>query len=269
MSDGINLNAMKHIKGKLRTSSMPYLYDIAEGNVDNHEAFRTFGYNGDVGTAFEDIWEVGGSYVNPTSAMGMELVSSSVEDDILTGGAVAGTGVHKVEIHYLDSNYTEQTEEITLNGQGVVATSATNILRINHLHSTVVGTGKYAVGTIDIRHLDNTPIYSRIGAGTNRAQTCVYTVPAGYTAYIVGWTAGGAGGNKDARFVLESESSIDGVKVSGVFQSKSLMILEDAGVVIPLEVPIVIPEKTTIKVKALSTANSAKCTAAFYGWIEQ
>ena len=40
---------VKQIDGKPRVSSMPYLYDIAEGNVADHAIFAKLGYNGDIG----------------------------------------------------------------------------------------------------------------------------------------------------------------------------------------------------------------------------
>lgn len=36
----------KDIDSKLRTSAMPYLFDIAEGNVANHTVWTKNGYNG-------------------------------------------------------------------------------------------------------------------------------------------------------------------------------------------------------------------------------
>ena len=95
---------LKHIGNKVRVSAMPYLYDIAEGNVDDHASTHILGHNDDIDNAVEDIWEPGGSYTFPSSAMQMEVVSSDAED------TAAGPGARTVMIHYLDSNYDEQTE---------------------------------------------------------------------------------------------------------------------------------------------------------------
>lgn len=52
---------VKHVSGKPRTSSMPYLYDIAEGNVASHHPVEANGYNTDVDLASEEtIWPAGG-----------------------------------------------------------------------------------------------------------------------------------------------------------------------------------------------------------------
>ena len=34
---------LKHVNNKIRVSSMPYVYDIAEGNVPNHFSHSSFG----------------------------------------------------------------------------------------------------------------------------------------------------------------------------------------------------------------------------------
>ena len=54
-------NGFKNVNGKPRFSSMPYLFDIAEGNVAEHTSYAKLGYNGDVGATEEDIITQGGS----------------------------------------------------------------------------------------------------------------------------------------------------------------------------------------------------------------
>ena len=77
--DGIPYG-VKHVENKPRVSSMPYLYDIAEGNVSDHEAVHVIGYNADVDAADETVWEVGGAYVPPSVAQQMEVYSSDDQD---------------------------------------------------------------------------------------------------------------------------------------------------------------------------------------------
>lgn len=76
---------VKHVNNKPRVSSMPYLYDIAEGNVAGHVPWIRIGYNPAL-TTEEDIWSAGGSYVFPTAATGqMEVVSSLSTADVDIG----------------------------------------------------------------------------------------------------------------------------------------------------------------------------------------
>lgn len=133
------------VGGKPRVSSTPYTYDIAKGNVPNHRPIRIHGLNPDVDNVREDLIYGGGTYVFPPAAAQMEVVSTNASDSL------AGTGVQKIEIHWLDDLYVEYDEEIILNGATPVLTVATNILRINGMHSIQVGTGGVAAGDIIIR----------------------------------------------------------------------------------------------------------------------
>jgi len=75
---------VKQADGKPRVSTMPYTYDIAEGNVSGHTAWATFGYTPALGVAESDLWSASGVYVFPTAAQQMEVVSSDNTQDIGT-----------------------------------------------------------------------------------------------------------------------------------------------------------------------------------------
>ena len=255
---------IKHIGNKPRVSSMPYLYDIAEGNIADHAAFRILGYNSDVGTSEEDLWAVSGAYAFPAAAQQMEVVSSAAADD----GAPVGTGAQTVMIHYLDETYTEQEETVTLNGTTPVPTTAENILRVNDFHTVAVGTGGVAAGNIDIRELDDSPVYRRIPIGGNTTLDGFWTVPLGKTAFIVSWSVGSAGGNKDARFLLKTTSSLAGVLTAGIFQNKDIAIVEDGALQLPFFIPVKVPATADIKISVVSAANSAICSGHVEGWYE-
>jgi hypothetical protein len=75
------LSTWKEADGKPRVSSMPYVYDIAEGNVSGHTPWSKIGYNPSVSTTQEDVWSFGGEYVFPTEAMTIEVASDSATAD--------------------------------------------------------------------------------------------------------------------------------------------------------------------------------------------
>lgn len=76
---------IKHVNNKPRISSMPYLYDIAEGNVSGHTSWSKIGFNGALVADTEaDLWSATGVYTFPTAAAGMEVVSSDNTQDIGT-----------------------------------------------------------------------------------------------------------------------------------------------------------------------------------------
>lgn len=195
------VNAFKAVDGKPRVSAMPYLYDIAEGNVSGHVAWNKYAINDDVDSAAEeDIWSVGGSYVWPTAKQQMEVISSSVQD------GVGGTGIQSVRIHYLDDSFVEKTTDVTMNGTTAVPTSVSDIYRINRIRPLTVGTGLKAAGNIDVRNLADTPIYSRIATGFTKGRQLVYTVPTGKALFIAMFSGsiGGTTAPKFGRFTLRS-----------------------------------------------------------------
>lgn len=269
-----NGNALRFVDRKLRVSSMPYTYDIQEGNVPGHSPWWIFGANADVDAVEETLWGVGGIYVPPTAGMQLEIVSTSDEDAAGFGVNPAGTGVHRVAILYLDSNYVEQTEEVNLDGTTVVTTTSTDILRVNDFRSlpSPIGATKAAVGTIDLRHLANTPIYAEIAPTKNEAPQTFYTVPAGHTVYINLLLCGGGNalGNRFMRFIF-SETNYRGVNSNGVWYDYGYWATQDGSIVIPLDSVAPIPEKVDIRLNAVSdsaTAN-AQIAGAMVGWIEE
>jgi hypothetical protein len=267
VDDGGTLYGVQHITNRPRVVATPYLYAIAEGDVSGHYPLHKVGYNADIDDASETLWPYGGEYVFPPSAMQMEVISSSVDDD----GSPAGTGVQQVEIHYLDGSWEEQEETVTLNGTTAVATVATDIYRVQSMHAVAVGSGGVAAGNIDLREVDDSPVYARIPLGYNNALSAVWTVPAGKTLFITGWGqgVGNAAGNRMATFRLRATMN-EGVYLAGVFQVTSLVVLQDMANKVEFDIPIACPAKTDIKISAVSdsiTAN-AICSASFEGWYE-
>lgn len=144
----------------------------------NNDGFMMFGMQ-PAGAATERvIGEMAAMYVFPAAPMQMELVSASAND------AAAGTGIRTVEIIYLDGDYNEKKEVVTLNGTTVVPTVATDIFRINAFRALTAGSGNVAAGAIQLRHIADTPIYAQINALEREAKQFVYTVPEGRTLFL-------------------------------------------------------------------------------------
>lgn len=264
----------KWVDGKPRVTSTPYQFDIAKGHVPGHTQMRIQGTNDDVDNVKEDVWSVGGTYVFPTAGMQMELVSSAVgNEDSGPGGVNAvGTGIRTVELHYLDNTWASQTETIALDGTNVVTTTATNILRINGLHTVTTGTGFKAAGDIDIRHLSNTPIYGRIPIGENNLHQAICTVPLGQSLFIVSWQPGigHQTGNRYARFELDVTTNDEGELLAGIFHNKDIIDIQDMAIFIPMPLPVKIPEKADVKITVISDSaqSNALTSVSFEGWHE-
>jgi hypothetical protein len=259
----------KQTDGKPRISATPYLYDVAEGNVSGHTLFDKYAINDDVDLAAEeDVWCVGGTYTWPTAKMRMEVVSSSVEDD--ADKAIAGTGIHSVRIYYLDDTFTEKTEDVSLDGTTVVATTATDIYRINRIRPLTVGTGLKAAGNIDVRHIDNSPIYTRMAAGYTKGRQLVYTVPKGKALFLfrLSGSIGGTDAIKYAKFTLRSTYD----SVSGNRNSWMTAYAETGTYgnffTLPFDGPLYFPEGSDIIISVKSLHDNSFVTTSIRGWLE-
>jgi hypothetical protein len=253
--------------------SKPYLYNIAEHEEVGHIEFELFGVNNDIDVVVEDVWENGGTYVWPTAEMQMELVSTSVEDDPMVG-ATPGTGVRTVTIIYLDDTFAEKTEDIDLNGTGVVTTVATDIYRVNRIEAKTVGSTGAAVGTISLRHLSDSPIYTSITPGNTRTRKAMYTVPLGYDLYITSATVGlmylstnQIPNNSALLTVRANYSHRDDLK-KAFFLPHAEIPSGLGGFYRPFELPLHFPEGIDVKCSAISAANNCPISVGLRGWME-
>jgi hypothetical protein len=254
---------------KLRVSTTPYLYDVARGNIPTRSSWSNVGYNGDVDNVEEDLWSQGGKYVFPDAEMQMEVFSADAADDI------AGTGVQKVLIHYLDSGFVEHFEELELNG-GVKPTVATDIYRLNGFNASQVGTGKKAAGQISLRHLADTPVYNAITLGDTRARNAIYTVPLGSTLYVSDITVSStsSGGTHYGNFTLRSNYNevydFSTITLGDYLIPQFEVMTQNGGIHVPLSLPLRMPEKTTFVMSAISDVGAANtfCRSVMRGWLE-
>jgi hypothetical protein len=257
----------KFVDGKMRVSSMPYLYDIAEGNVSAHTAFAKLGYNAAVGATDEDIWTQ--STVYPWIAAGgiaLEVVSSSTDDDL------TGTGIQKVRVGYLDTDYSSQSQVLDMDGQTPVPLTDTTILRVNSIRATQVGTGGVAAGTITCRLVGGAAtVYRSIVAGYTRGRGLTYTVPLGKTLYLTsiavssGYTTVGRVVRWTGRATVDDTAPT--VKTN-FFQPFFEIITQDNTFYREFEIPIVIPATADLRVSAMSDPATSYCSCALRGWLE-
>jgi len=119
----------KHVDNKQRVSSMPYLYDIVEGNVTNHTAIYRFGHNADVAAALETVYHGSDLKTYLAAAERLQVASDDADDD----GAPVGAGARTVTVTGLDGNYDMLVETVTMNGVANVLTDA-SFLRVCNIH---------------------------------------------------------------------------------------------------------------------------------------
>ncbi len=205
-----------------------YNLDVARGLIQDHSWRNVFGENPAVSGTEEVIWESGGPYTGfITSAIQMEILSDDADDKS------DGNGARTVKIEYLDSTFAEQTETITMNGVTPVATTATDIIRVNKIE--VVTAGVYATSTVNIganeglitlRGVSDTPIMATISTGEGVSEMAVYTVPLGKTAYITRFQASlSETANESGTIKLFSRRDAD--DVSAPFTPREIHVQEE------------------------------------------
>ena len=251
---------VKHVNNKPRVSSMPYLYDIAEGHVTGHVAWAKLGYNGDVGTTEEDVWTLGGIYAwPPAGGLQMSVVSASAND---AGG---GSGVQTVRVLYLDPNYAEQSEIVTLNGVGVKTTVATNIFRVQGFRAVTCGANGVAAGAI--RLYNGAVNYSQIALGFTRARNITYTVPAGKALYITSATFSNSS-LKGVRFITKATYDHDADTLTDFFLPYTEVSMNSGAFYRPFELPTMFPAQVRIKVGVIADAAGGVASVGLRGWLE-
>ena len=244
-------------------TSEPFELQIARGQIAWHNPLFKFGNNTTVGNSLETIWAEGGLYSYLTAATVLKVSSSSTDD------TSAGTGARTVQLYGLDGDYNEINELVTLNGRTAVNTTQ-SFLRINRMVVRSAGSGGanagviYAgTGTVTTGVPAN--VYASVNGvtGANQSLMALWTVPAGYTAYMLQYdVSNGTTSNTPAVCKL-----ILAVRPYGeVFQStdvKSLttgMHVEES-----FAIPQKFTEKSDVEVRARSSSNSVSfdISAAF------
>jgi hypothetical protein len=153
------------------TLNAPWELQVGRGKVAGVTSINIQGYNAAMPSSWCTAWELAnsvGNYVYPSSEVAMAFTSGSSESLTMT---VSG----------LDSSYTPKTAIVTFtNSTTGIVTSGTNLFyRINRMQIT----SNTSVGAISATN--NGTTYARISAGTGQSLASLYTVPAGYTFYLL------------------------------------------------------------------------------------
>jgi hypothetical protein len=224
--------------------------EIAKGSVVDHAAKRVTGVNSAVDTAYEDVWGAGGIMTYPVAGEQWEVVSSSAND------AAAGTGARTVVITYLDGDYVEQTETVTLNGATPVATVATDMLRPVSMNCVTWGTTAGNAGTLTLRvaGAGNTRsvVLNDGSVSLNSSAGGRYTTPAGVTSYVMGMMVSSSKAQDVLVRLMVREFGLSGFQVADTIASfRGAAYYDLSGS------PIQLPEKTDAKLIAKSSGTAA------------
>lgn len=235
----------------------PFELQVARGQVAMHTVVHKFGYSTVIdGTAYP-IWNVAANRTYLTTAATMKVSSSSAND------ASAGTGARTVLVEGLDQNYNAISETVTLNGQTEVATTK-SYLRVQHITTLTAGSGGKNAGVIYVGTGTVTAgvpavIHELVPIGMNTELSGVYTVPAGYTAYVYqgGMTSQSNGNNfLTATLAYSNQGS--------PWLTPAVTVFTSDMVDYNFNYPLPLPEKTDFEARASVSAGTSSVTSFFF-----
>jgi hypothetical protein len=228
----------------------PWELQVSRGQITWHKLLFKFGNNNDINGSLETVWSGGGLYVYPTAATVMTVSSSSAND---TSG---GTGARTVLVSGLDADYNEISETVTLSGQTPVNT-VKSYLRMFRAFVVTAGSGGTAAGTIYVGVGTVTAgvpatVYAEIVLGDNQTTMALWTVPAGYTAYISAGTFS-ASSNNVAQYIL---GKFMFRPVGGVFRNAADITVNSNVFRYEWDYPLALPEKTDLEARAIALSGT-------------
>lgn len=163
---------------------------------------------------------------------------------------------HTLTITGLDADYNYITEVVTLSSTAEVTTTNT-FKRFRKAYYTNGGFNVTAAANINIRV--GTTVVARVRLGTSETFNGMYTVPAGYTAYLTQ-------GTMTVQENADATGNFDYMLFGGThFRSgHTFEVSGDGGQYLyKFDVPFVVPEKTDLDVRASVRSNNARVTAAY------
>lgn len=281
--DGVAYGIEKNTGGHPEFVALPYGWQVAEGRQAYHTASFIEGICENISNSLVTVWNSASAayptyIVPPSGGIQMQVRSTHIADSASGDTAVhAGLGVQRVCIHYLDKDLVQHTEKVYLSGTTYCPTVATDIRRIQQMHTYEVGHSGSAVGTILLRNIEDTQTYSMINPQRNNSRIAFWTVPRYHTMYITDWhvsagnaQAGPSSYDRAVQFTLASTSTREGTRAENIFMIKDTLIVKGGAAQGRFSVPIKIPEMTDIRVQAVTDATTPTATGsvAINGWHE-
>lgn len=225
-------------------SNADWYLQVAMGTINGAHGVFKAGFNPTIGSSEESLWSHSEMYpwASWNSGGTLSCVSSSASDT----GQLHITGLKS-------SDWTEVTEIVTLTGLTPVVTT-NSFIRINNVHYFSANVN---VGEIHVNR--NGVCVGHIDPGNGQGQMAQYTVPAGYTAYILVGNANiGKGNDGTGKFKYRPYGSN--------FQTAMTFMLYQSTFHFDFKAPLVIPEKTDLDV-TLVASNSNTPVSCNYNMI--
>ncbi len=250
-----DLYGVKQADNKMRVSAMPYLYDLAEGNIANHSVLDKFGRDPTIATTDEEMWDQSQSYTYLTSAATLYASSSEGADD------------QEITVFGLDANYDNQTATVTLTGQSqaeIIGVTWIRVFRAYNSDSSDTTGDVYIAETDDLTGgVPDAAAKIKIKILKENQQTLmsIWTVPAGKTAFIVAWY-GSTNAKKITTFKFKSREN------GKVFRTQRTKDIQEGSYTQKFVMPLSFPEKTDLVITSMTVAGGGAGSSGFSLWYE-
>ena len=227
----------------------PFDLQVSRSQIMGHALQNIYGYQTAVTTTNIPLWENAAAYVYPVAATSMNLVSTNAADTAT------------ITISGLDANFKPITEAVVLNGTTAVAT-INAFIRVNSMQVSV-GSLTNPAGTITLKDPTNTTTYAQINTGIGRTQMSIYTVPAGYTFYLIRVDCNSSFNGNNANYVTYKNYNVSSTGVVTVTQQSPFTAWYHAQRVMPRA----FAEKTDIQFQFQTSAGTAAVNCSVEGWL--
>ena len=253
----------------------PFLHGIGMEYLNSHSALHISGHDPANVATEALVWNgaISQEYAymdNEASATIMNVTSVSDNDSSVSVGA------RSILIKGLDGSYNEVEETIELSGNSIASTT-TEFLRIHSANVSDFGArhiaGNKATAEVnygDINIGTGVPVtglppilYGQIAAGLNRSEVALFTVPNGCTAYLTRFFGASPVATTVVEFFLRVR------EYGGYFEVRRHLVANQNSDQHEFDVPLRVPEKSDIIVRAATVGGSGNVIAGFDGWYQQ
>jgi hypothetical protein len=226
--------------------------NIGQGLIHKYSYIHKFGRNPSVGGAPETIWQQGGLYTYLTSPSTV-FVSSNDGDDNPTGNGARTVTIIGLDANYNEINVTQPVNNLVGTAEFlrvfrafVASAGSTGTNEGNVIISTAAGGGGTVLADI-----------GKIGIGTTyglgQTMLGLYTIPAHCTGYLTQWNVGVSAYNSSATATLFTRQVEN---VLGAFRTRDIMDVPGGFHTRDYKVPIELPPKTDIEIRAIASTGS-------------
>lgn len=231
------------------------LTQIGKSAITGKTPVFRFGFNSAVGATNEDISNLSTSHTYPSTHGLIDIVSGNANDDS------AGTGLRRVTVVGLDSNWAYQTEMVALVGSDTVSTTK-YFIRVWEVYADTAGSGGVAIAAVKVQNAANTVTYAQIDVGETSSFMAMFTVPASKTFYLKQIFA-----STDV-----AKTTLVGIFVraygTGVFKMVCAKEVYLSGCEEVFQIPMSISAKSDVVIRAKAGGGGGDVAAGFGGWYE-